>query len=165
MNHGAELAMRAVAIGIGATALLDLWGVIQRRFLGVAPLSMRMLGRWTGGLARGRFVHRSIAASEPVRGELPLGWGAHYAIGIAFAFLLVAVWGVTWARNPTLAPALIIGIGTIAAPLFILQPGMGLGIAASKAPRPWIARLRSLATHTVFGFGLYLSARLLALLI
>ena len=124
-----------------------------------------MLGRWTGGLARGRFVHRSIAASEPVRGELPLGWGAHYAIGIAFAFLLVAVWGVTWARNPTLAPALIVGIGTIVAPLFILQPGMGLGIAASKAPRPWIARLRSLATHTVFGFGLYLSARLLALLI
>jgi hypothetical protein len=33
-----------------------------------------------------------------------------------------------------------------------------IGIAASRRPRPNIARLRSLALHLVFGVGLYLSA-------
>jgi hypothetical protein len=43
-------------------------------------------------------------------------------------------------------------------PLFIMQPALGLGIAASNTPKPWQARLKSLATHTVFGIGLYLCA-------
>lgn len=43
-----------------------------------------------------------------------------------------------------------------------MQPGMGFGVAASKTPKPNVARLRSLAAHTVFGFGLYLAALLAA---
>ena len=39
-----------------------------------------------------------------------------------------------------------------------MQPAMGAGIAASKTPRPRVARLRSLVTHTVYGVGLYVSA-------
>jgi hypothetical protein len=38
----------------------------------------------------------------------------------------------------------------------VLQPSLGLGIASSRAPNPTQARLKSLATHTVFGLGLYL---------
>ena len=37
---------------------------------------------------------------------------------------------------PTFLPALLVGIGTVAAPFFILQPGMGAGIAASRTPNP-----------------------------
>ncbi|MCE9499190.1 MAG: DUF2938 domain-containing protein, partial [Leptospira sp.] len=55
-------------------------------------------------------------------------------------------------------PALFIGIGTVVAPYFILQPGLGAGIASSKTPTPNLNRIKSLGTHTVFGFGLYLSA-------
>jgi hypothetical protein len=49
-------------------------------------------------------------------------------------------------------------VGTVVAPYFILQPAMGLGIAARRAPNPAMARLHSLVTHVVFGFGLYLTA-------
>jgi hypothetical protein len=63
-----------------------------------------------------------------------------------------------------LLPALAIGLITLSAPFFVMQPAMGAGIAASKTPAPNVARLRSLMTHTVFGVGLYLSAALLALL-
>ena len=59
-------------------------------------------------------------------------------------------------RHPTLAPALIVGIGTVAAPFLLLQPGMGAGIAASRTPDPAAARMRSLVMHAVFGVGLYL---------
>ena len=52
-------------------------------------------------------------------------------------------------------PALIVGIGTVAAPFLLMQPGMGLGIAASRTPGPRAARLRSLLAHAIFGVGLY----------
>jgi hypothetical protein len=40
----------------------------------------------------------------------------------------------------------------------VMQPAMGAGIAASRTPRPNLARLRSVVTHTVYGLGLYASA-------
>jgi len=43
-------------------------------------------------------------------------------------------------------------------PYLIMQPSFGLGIAASKAPEPTSARLRSLMAHTAFGVGLYVCA-------
>jgi hypothetical protein len=42
-----------------------------------------------------------------------------------------------------------------------MQPGMGAGIAASRAPRPNAARLQSLVTHTIFGLGLYVAGLVL----
>ena len=65
------------------------------------------------------------------------------------------MWGLDWARQPTLGPALLVGIGTVAAPFLVMQPGMGAGVAASRTPRPAAARLQSLVTHTIFGLGLY----------
>ena len=70
-----------------------------------------------------------------------------------------------WMRQPTLWPALLTGVLTMAVPFFIMQPGMGLGIAASKTPNPNVARLRSLVTHSVFGVGLYASAWVVARLL
>ncbi|MER8439119.1 DUF2938 domain-containing protein [Mesorhizobium sp. M1312] len=59
---------------------------------------------------------------------------AHYAIGIVFAALLMGVWGLDWVRHPTLLPALLVGMSSIVAPFFIMQPAFGAGIAASKLP-------------------------------
>lgn len=66
-----------------------------------------------------------------------------------------------WARDPSLLPALMLGVATIVFPFFVLQPALGAGIAASRTPQPNVARARSLVTHLVFGTGLYLSARLI----
>lgn len=145
----------ALLIGAGATAVMDLWTIARKRLLGVPALDYGLVGRWLGHLARGRFRHDPIAASPPVGGERLIGWTAHYLIGIAFAGLLLAVWGLDWARHPTIAPALIVGIGSVAAPFLVMQPGMGAGIAAGRTPRPAVARLHSLLTHTLFGLGLY----------
>ena len=113
-------------------------------------------------MARGRIRHDSIAAAPPVRAERAIGWSTHYLIGVAFAFLLPAFWGADWIRHPTLFPALIVGVGTVAAPFFVMQPAMGAGIAASRTPRPNAARLHSLVMHAVFGLGLYAAAMLVS---
>ncbi len=44
------------------------------------------------------------------------------------------------------------------APLFILLPALGLGVASTKTPTPVFNTLKSLATHSVYGAGLYLAA-------
>jgi hypothetical protein len=142
-------------IGAGATAVMDIWAVVMSRLLGVPPPNYGLVGRWVAYMARGRFRHDPIAATPPVRGEHVIGWIAHYLVGVAFAAILLAIWGLGWARHPTIAPALIVGIGSVAAPFLLMQPGMGAGIAASRTPRPALARLRSLATHGIFGLGLY----------
>jgi len=155
--------LHAVPIGAGATVAIDLWAVARRRLLGIAPLDYGLVGRWFAYLAQGRFHHDRIAATPPVPHERTIGWAAHYLIGIAFAALLLAVWGLDWARHPTIGPALIVGIGGVAAPLLVMMPGMGAGIAASRTPHPWAARFQSLVTHTVFGLGLYATGWLVRL--
>lgn len=152
-----DLLLRAVLIGVGATLVMDLWALLLKRLFGAPSLDYALVGRWIGHLPRGRLTHPGIARSAPVAGERAIGWIAHYAIGIGFALLLLAIWGPAWAARPTRLPALIVGIATVAAPFLILQPGMGAGIAASRTPKPGVARLRSLMAHASFGVGLYLA--------
>ena len=130
----ATFVMDSVVVGVGATAVMDLWALVQRRLLGIPSLDFAMVGRWLGHLSRGRFRHDGIGRSAAVSGERALGWTAHYVIGVVFAALLLAVVGNGWVQAPTLWPALAFGILSVAAPFLILQPGMGAGIAASKTP-------------------------------
>jgi hypothetical protein len=145
----------AVLIGAGATGFLDLWSAARARLSGAPKPNYALVGRWLAHLARGRVFHDAIAKSAPVKGEQLIGWVAHYLIGIAFAAALLIGWGPEWAREPALIPALIVGIGSVVAPFLLMQPGMGLGVAASRTPNPAAARRRSLTTHAIFGFGLY----------
>lgn len=144
-------------IGVGATVVMDLWGLARKSLFGIALPNYALVGRWIAHMTHGRFRHDSIAASAPARWEHIIGWTAHYLIGIAFAVLLIGIWGSAWVEQPTIGPALIVGICTVAAPFLLMQPGMGAGIAASRTPRPCSARLQSLITHAVFGLGLYAS--------
>jgi len=156
--------VNAILVGAGATAVLDLWTVARTRVLGVPPADYALVGRWLGYMTRGRFRHDAIASTPPLEGESLIGWTAHYLIGIAFAAALLAIWGLDWARRPTLAPALIVGIASVAAPFLLMQPGMGAGIAARRTRNPAKARVQSLVTHTIFGFGLYAAGWLANLL-
>jgi hypothetical protein len=139
----------------------DLWAVVRTRLFGVAPPDFGLVGRWLAHVARGRFRHDSIAGAPRVRGERAIGWIGHYLIGISFAAVLIGTWGIEWLGQPSLGPALFVGIVTVVAPYFVLQPGMGAGIAASRTPRPATARLHSLVTHAIFGLGLYAAGWLL----
>lgn len=149
---------RLIITGIGATALMDAWAIARGRLFGIALPNYALVGRWLAHMPRGRFRHASIAAAPPVRGELGIGWIAHYLTGVAFAALLFAIWGRAWFEQPTPGPALLVGIGTVAAPFLLMQPGMGAGVAASRTSSPAAARLQSLVTHAVFGLGLYATA-------
>jgi hypothetical protein len=158
-----ELASTLI-IGCGATAVADLWGLLRRPLLGVAVPDYRLVGRWFGHMAHGRFRHDAIAKAVAVPGESLIGWSAHYLTGVAFAAALIALAGPTWPQRPTLGPAMAIGVGTVIAPFLLMQPAMGAGIASHRARAPWSARLQSLLMHAAFGLGLYITALVLSLL-
>ena len=148
----------AIAVGIGATLVMDLWNLFLKRAFGIASLDYCLLGRWVLHIPTGTFRHANIRAATPKAHECTAGWITHYTIGIVLAVGLVVLTSGEWLAHPTLGPALIYGIATVVLPFFLLQPSLGLGIASSRTPNPTQARLKSLATHTVFGIGLYLGA-------
>jgi hypothetical protein len=152
----------AIAVGLGATLLMDLWNLVLKRVFGIPSLNYCLLGRWVRHMARGRFRHANITAAPPQPHECATGWMAHYSIGVVFALVFVGLMSGEWLARPTILPALLYGIATVVFPFFIMQPSLGLGVASSKAASPTGARLKSLATHAVFGIGLYVSATALS---
>lgn len=158
MNLQATDITSAVAIGIGATIVMDLWNLLLKRVFGIPSLDYRLLGRWLLHLPTGTFRHANIKTATAKPFEHPAGWIAHYGIGISLTVVFVLFLSTDWIAQPTLIPALVYGLATVVFPFFVLQPALGLGIASSRTPKPAQARLKSLATHTIFGFGMYVSA-------
>lgn len=152
--------IKILIIGIGATMAIDIWN----RLLGllkIKSLDFRFVGRWIVNMSRYKFFHKNIFDTPSVPNELLIGWLTHYLIGISFAFLTIIVFGEKWLDNPTFLPAITIGMVTFIAPLFIMQPAFGFGIASHKLPDPFWKIIKSMFTHLVYGIGLYLSAILL----
>jgi hypothetical protein len=147
-----------VVVGLGATLFMDVWALLMKRAFNVPLANYCLVGRWLRHMPEGTFMHASIAAAPQRRSECAVGWIAHYVIGIAYALVLVAIVSRSWLVQPTVLPALLFGVGSVLVPYLIMQPAFGLGIAASKAPQPAQARLRSLMAHTAFGVGLYVGA-------
>ena len=159
MSSEADYILGAITIGIGATLVMDLWNLFLKRTFSIPSLNYCLLGRWLRYMPGGTFRHASITAAPRKPFECTIGWIAHYTIGVAFAIVLVVLTSGDWLARPTLPLAILYGIGTVVFPFLVMQPSLGLGVASSRTPNPMQARLKSLATHTVFGVGLYLCAR------
>jgi hypothetical protein len=156
-----ELILTGALLGLGATVAMDLWALVLNRVAGVPMANWAAVGRWVWHLRGGVVFHDDIAAVPPVSGELRLGWIFHYAVGAVYGIAFLLIVGAGWLASPTLLPAWIFSILTIAAGWFLLQPGLGLGWAASRTDAPWKVRGLGLAAHTVFGLGLWAMALVL----
>ena len=160
MNEALEFVLRSALIGIGGSAAIDLWATFLKRAFGVASLDYGLFGRWIG-ISQAGASHTTIFAKH---GLFPVNRSLAGLRTLPDRDRLRG-WGLGWARKLSIVPALIVGIATIVAPFFILQPRMGAGIAASRTPRPSIARLKSLGTHLAYALGLYLAALITATLV
>lgn len=156
-----DILWRSVIIGIGGTVAMDLWAILLSFLPGLSWPNWAPVGRWFWHLRTGKVFHDNIAAAEPYEHELALGWIGHYVVGILYGVLLVAVTGASWLAAPTFLPAWVVGIVTVAAGWFLLQPGLGNGWAASKLPNANRVRLLNLVSHTIFAAGMYGTALLI----
>lgn len=156
-----DILWRGIVIGIGATVLMDIWAIVLNRFFGQAPANWAPVGRWFYHLKNGKVFHDSIGNAVPYEHELALGWISHYVTGIVYGLALALIMGQPWLAAPTFIPAWILGIVTVGAGWFLLQPGLGIGWAASKTANPNKVRVMNLIAHTVFALGLYGTALLI----
>jgi len=80
-----------LVMGIVATLATDLWQRLLQATARLPPANWGLIGRWVAWFPRGVFVHRPISATASVRGELIIGWVFHYAVGIVYAGLYLAI--------------------------------------------------------------------------
>lgn len=156
-----DMLMKAIAIGVGATILMDLWAIVLAVLSGRPKPDWAPVGRWFWHLKNGVVFHDDIGKAEPYAHERALGWIGHYAVGILYGIILAVIVGPGWFAAPTFLPAFILGIVTVGAGWFLLQPGLGIGVAASKLPDAAMVRALNLVAHTVFAAGLYGTALIL----
>ena len=152
-----EQALRVLVMGITATAAIDLWATFANRMLGWPRTNWGMVGRWIGHMRHGQFTHISIGSSPTIVHESILGWTFHYVVGCIYASLYLMYVSIAQMGQPTLVSAVLFGLVTILSPWLLMQPALGLGIFASKAPRSNLVRLQNLIIHTIFGLTLYYS--------
>ncbi|MHC5306126.1 DUF2938 domain-containing protein [Bartonella sp. LJL80] len=157
------LSANILFVGIGATLIMDIWAWLQLKLFSVKSLDYGLVGRWVCHFSKGTFKHHTIKDAQAVPMERALGWFLHYAIGVVFAAVLFFILGENWQQKSLFIPSMLVGIGSVVMPFFVLQPSFGLGLAGSKLPKPWIGRIKSLIAHTSFALGLYASANILKL--
>lgn len=155
-----EQALRVLVMGITATVAIDLWATFANRMLGWPRTHWGLVGRWIGHMRDGQFTHVSIASSPTIVHESILGWVFHYVVGCIYATIYLTYVSTAQMGRPTLVSAVLFGLITILSPWLLMQPALGLGICASKAPRSNLVRLQNLIIHTTFGLALYYSYQL-----
>ncbi|WP_122072915.1 DUF2938 family protein [Pseudophaeobacter sp. EL27] len=146
----------AALAGVIATVVIDLLGWIRRRWFGISGPDWGLVGRWLWRLPQGDLVLEPQDRVRPAMlWEQSLGWVFHYGVGIVLAQGLTGIVGSSWLTSPEPVVPILFGLSTVVLPLCLMQPAMGAGFAARKAPNPALMRLNSLITHGVFGVGLY----------
>jgi len=150
-----EVVIKILVIGVFATVIMDIWATFSNRVLKFPRTNWAMVGRWLGHLPKGKIVHNSISSSSEIKHENIIGWVFHYFIGIVYAALYVVLVVCIFANHTSLLTAWFFGLFTIVSPWFILQPALGMGICAIKAPKPNMVRFQNFAIHSIFGIALY----------
>ncbi len=151
-----EMLEQVLVAGVIATVALDMWQWCLKLTSGVPTTNWSLVGRWFGHIPRGKLFHRAITEAAPVPYEAVIGWAAHYAVGVIYAAVYLGVIWFVLGTGPTLTSAVGFGVLTVVVPWFLLQPGMGLGVLATRAPDPSLLRVHSLSSHLAFGVGLSL---------
>jgi hypothetical protein len=154
----------SVTVGVLATVSMDVVFVVASKLGGAAltsdKIGLELIGRWAGGLARGRYRYDDIAAEPPVRGEAAVGLAVHYFTGVALTQTYYTVLRRGALRSGVLK-ATAFGVATGLLPLLVLYPSWGLGAFALRSDEaPRLVRVMLLG-HTAFGAAIGLWTALL----
>ena len=143
-----------VTVGVLATLSMDAVFVAAGQLGGSRftsdKVGLELIGRWAGGLARGRLRHADLAAEPALRGEAAMGLAVHYLTGIVLtqAYYEVLRRG---GRRPGVMSATAFGVATALLPTLILYPSWGLGpFALRSADAARLLRIM-LIGHMAFG--------------
>jgi hypothetical protein len=149
-----DLIVMGVVAGVLGTLAMDSLNHLFSRTGMILKIDVKMIGRMSAGWARGRFRYRHPGDIEQVANELLYGYIAHYAIGVALAFVYVLGWDLLVGGPASPVWALVYGVATTVASYFFVFPSMGLGVCGRRSPEGIKAPLSALANHLFYGVGM-----------
>ena len=155
-----NLIVAGIVAGVLGTVVMDLANHLFARAGMILKIDVAMIGRMSAGWARGRFTYRDPGEMEPVANEKFLGYVTHFAIGVGLAFIYVIGWALVVGGPASPVWALVYGIVTTAASLFLVYPSMGLGMGGRRSPEGIKAVLSPLVNHLFFGVGMAVAVAL-----
>jgi hypothetical protein len=154
----------SVTVGVLATLSMDAVFLAAGQLGGASftsdKIGLDLVGRWAGGLARGRLRHADMAAGPALRGEAAMGLAVHYLTGIALtqAYYEALHRG---GRKPGVLSATVFGAATTVLPLLVMYPSWGLGPFAVRSGEAARLLRIMLLGHTAFGAAIGLWTMLL----
>src|SRR5215210_7066661 len=96
MGIQAQHIFGGIAIGFGATLVMDIWNSFLKGAFSIPSLNYCLLGRWVGHMPSGSLRHVSIADADEKPFECTLGRIAHYTIGVGLALVFVLLTSGDW---------------------------------------------------------------------
>jgi len=149
-----DLIVTGIVAGLLGTLVMDSLNHLFARLGILLKIDVRMIGRMFAGWADGRFRYRHPDEMKQVANELLYGYISHYAIGVGLAIPFVLGWAIFVGGPLSPVWALIYGVATTVASVFLVYPSMGLGLFGWRSPEGFRAPLSSLANHFFFGLGM-----------
>ena len=149
-----NLIVSGIAAGVLGTVVMDLFNHLLARTGMLLKIDVVMIGRMSAGWARGRFSYREPGEMEPAANEKLLGFITHYAIGVGLAFIYLLGWALLVGGPASPVGALVYGVATTVASLFLVYPSMGLGVFGRRSPEGIKGPLSPLANHLFYGVGI-----------
>ncbi len=116
-----DIIIKIIALGIFATAIIDIWATFSNRSLKFPRTNWAMVGRWLGQIPSGKLAHNPVISATEVKYENVLGWAFHYFIVIVYAALYILFVLFALDGQPSLFSAWMFGLVTILSPWFIMQ--------------------------------------------
>lgn len=156
-----DLIVTGIVAGVLGTVVMDALNHLFAQAGMISEIDMRILGRMSAGWARGRFRYRHPDEMERVANEKLRGYITHYLIGIGLAIPFVVGWDLQVGGPVSPLWALIYGIATTVASLFLVYPSMGFGVCGMRSPEGIRSFLSSLANHLFYGIGLAVGVALI----
>jgi hypothetical protein len=146
-----------VCAGVGATLTMDASMVLASRLapevFATEKVDVNLIGRWVGGLGRGRRRGDDITTAPMLGSEVALGLATHYLTGIALTeTYLIGLRRLGLRPGPVKATAF--GVATSVLPLFVMYPSMGYGCCGRHSGDARRVRSIMLLGHTAFGVGI-----------
>ncbi len=81
--------LELILIGIGSCVVFDVWQRIFQIFTSIQPSNWALVGRWFIGLiSNGQLIAKQLSQQPEAKHETPTGWAVHYAVSIAYAYVL-----------------------------------------------------------------------------
>lgn len=144
--------------GLVGTVSMDLIKYVGHKFSLIGGVKMDLLGRWSLGMLKGKFVYDDIHHAEAFPNEERAGWIFHYLTGglVALGYpIALIIFGWDLPSNHFMY-GLIFGLCTSVFPWFVVYPAFGVGFFGVRAPKQAKPVLTSLVSHTFYGGGIAL---------